>query len=159
MIQLIQQKDLENSMEKVSVAASDIEEKVWPLYKKLNMFKSLEEKEKLKKKIETTEKDLEKAKKTTLTEILKAYELFRIHFIGKERTQWDKVVQEMHQKDPWVAVNGSLNKGPREKTWEFFLTASNSTSSQSSLVTPLSCSGTTCSSMSGSPDVLQCEPS
>ena len=29
--------------------------------------------------------------------------------------------QEMYQKDPWVAVNGSLNKEPRKKTWESFL--------------------------------------
>ncbi len=63
MIRLIQQRDLENSVEKVFVAASDIEEKVGPLYKKLNMSKSSEEKGSLKKKIETTEKDLEKAKK------------------------------------------------------------------------------------------------
>ncbi len=49
MIQLIQQKDLESSMEKVFVVASDIEDKIGPLYKKLNMSKSNEEKESLKK--------------------------------------------------------------------------------------------------------------
>ncbi len=27
----------------------------------------------------------------------------------------------MHQKDPWVAVDGSLNQRPCEKTWESFL--------------------------------------
>jgi hypothetical protein len=27
----------------------------------------------------------------------------------------------MHQKDPWVAVDGSLNQGPRKKTWDSFL--------------------------------------
>jgi hypothetical protein len=52
---------------------------------------------------------------------VKAYEVFCIYFVGKARTQWDKVVQEMHQKDPWGAVNGSLNKGPHKKTWESFL--------------------------------------
>jgi hypothetical protein len=117
MILLIQQKDLENSMEKVFLAASDIDEKIRPLRKKLNMAKSNEEKESLKKKIKTTEKDLDKAKKTALTEIVKAYKLFCIYFVGEARTQWDKVVQEMHQKNPWVAVNGSLNKGPHKKTW------------------------------------------
>ena len=96
MIRLIQQKDLENSVEKVFVAASDIDEKIGPLCKKFNMSKSPEEKESLKKKIKTTEKDLEKAKKTTLMEIVKAYELFCIYFIGEARTQWDKVVQEIH---------------------------------------------------------------
>jgi hypothetical protein len=73
-------------MEKVFVAASDIGEKIRPLCKKLNMSKSPEEKESLKKKIETTEKDLEKAKKTALTEIVKAYELFCVYFVGEACT-------------------------------------------------------------------------
>jgi hypothetical protein len=121
MIRLIQQKDLENSVEKVFVVASEIEEKIGPLYKNLNMSKSHEEKESLKRKIKTTEKDQEKAKKMALTEIVKAYELFCVYFVGEACTQWDKVVQEMHQKDPWVAVNKSLIKGPHKKTWESFL--------------------------------------
>ena len=41
-----------------------------------------------------------------LTKIVKAYELFCVYFVGKACTQWDKIVQEMHMKDPWVAVNG-----------------------------------------------------
>ena len=68
------------------MAASDIEEKVGPLFKKFSMSKSPEEKESLKKKIETTEKDLEKAKKTALTEIVKAYELFCVYFVGEACT-------------------------------------------------------------------------
>ena len=47
---------------------------------------------------------------------MKAYELFCVYFIGEACTQWDKVVQEMHMKDPWAAVNGSLNKEPRNLT-------------------------------------------
>ncbi len=74
------------------MAASEIKEKVGPLYKKLNMSKDPQEKESLKKWIDTTEKDLEKAEKNALTEIVKAYELFRTYFIGKACTQWDKVV-------------------------------------------------------------------
>ncbi len=54
-------------------------------------------------------------------EIVKAYELFCNYFVGEARTQWGKVVSEMHMKDPWVAVNKSLNKGPHKKTWESFL--------------------------------------
>ena len=110
MICLIKQKDLENFVEKVFMAASEIEERVGPLYKKLNVSKDPQEKESPKKRIDTTEKDLEKAEKKALTEIVKAY-----------GTMWDKLVQEMYQKDPWVAVDGSLNQGPREKTWESFL--------------------------------------
>ena len=67
MIHLIEQKDLENSMEKVFVAASEIKEKVGPIYKKLNMSNDPQEKESLKKLINTTEKDLEKAEKKALS--------------------------------------------------------------------------------------------
>jgi hypothetical protein len=85
------------------------------------MAKSNEEKESLKKKIEPIEKDLDKVKKMALADIVNAYELFCVYFFGEACTQWDKVVQEMHMKDPWVALNGSLNKGPRKKTCESFL--------------------------------------
>ncbi len=121
MIRLIQQKELESSVEKVFVVVSDIKDKIGPLRKKLNMSKSCKEKESLAQQIKTAEKELEKAKKLALTEIVKAYELFCVYFVGKAHTQWDIVVQEMHTKDPWVAVNGSLNKGPCKKTWESFL--------------------------------------
>ena len=56
MIRLIKQKDHENSVEKVFLAASEIEEKVGPLYKKLNVSKDPQEKESLKKRIDTTER-------------------------------------------------------------------------------------------------------
>ncbi len=51
---------------------------------------------------------------------VKVYELAHVYFVGKAWTQWDKVVTEMHMKDPWVAVNGVSQKGPRIKTWVSF---------------------------------------
>ncbi len=51
MIRLIEQKDFKNSVEKVFMAASEIKEKVGPLYKKLNMSKDPQENESLKKRI------------------------------------------------------------------------------------------------------------
>jgi hypothetical protein len=41
-------------VEKIFVAASEIKEKAGPLYKKLNMSKDPQEKESLKKRIDTT---------------------------------------------------------------------------------------------------------
>jgi hypothetical protein len=99
MIRLIQQKELQSFVEKVFVVVSDIKDKTGPLRKKLNMSKSCEEKENLTQQIETAEKELEKATKLALMEIVKAYELFHVYFVGESRTQWDKVVQEMHMKD------------------------------------------------------------
>jgi hypothetical protein len=90
--------------------------KLGPLYKKLNTSKSCGEKEDLKKQIKKAKEDVLKAKKEALAEIVKAYELLCIYFIGKAWTQWDKVVSKMHMEDPWVAVNGASHKGPRVKT-------------------------------------------
>ena len=67
MIPLVQQKDLENSVEKAFVTASKIKEKVGPIHKKNNMSKSAQEKEGLNKILETTEKALELAEKNALT--------------------------------------------------------------------------------------------
>ena len=80
-------------MEKVFVVISDFKDKIGPLRTKLNMSKSHKEKESLTQQIETVEKELEKAKKLALMEIVKAYGQFRVYFIGEARTQWDKVVQ------------------------------------------------------------------
>ena len=102
-------------------AVKKLEDKIGLLNKKLNISKSQQEKDNLKKLIEQAKKLLEQNQKTALKEIVKAYELIRTYFLGEARTQWDKVVQEMHTKDPWVAVDGSLNKGPRKRDWDSFL--------------------------------------
>ncbi len=124
MIRLVEQKDLENSKEKAFVTASEIKEKVGPLHKKINMSKNAQEKEGLKKTLKTTEKVLELTDKNALKEVVKCCKLFCTYFAGKACTQWDKVVQETHQKDPWVAVNGSLNRRPARRHGNPFWTAS-----------------------------------
>ena len=64
MIHLVEQKDLENSVEKAFTAVSEIEAKVGTLHKKLNMSKNPQEKDSLQKHIDATEKLLEQAEKT-----------------------------------------------------------------------------------------------
>ncbi len=95
--------------------------KLWPLYKKFNASKDTAEKETLKEEIEATKEEFQKAKKEAHAQIVKAYELVCIYFVGKAWTQWDKVITEMHMKDPWVAVNGVFYKESRMKTWVSFL--------------------------------------
>ena len=92
MIRLVEQKDLKNSVEKAFVTVSKIEEKVGPIHKKINMSKSAQEKEGLKKTLETTEKALELAEKNAVKEVMKCYKLFRTYFVGEACTQWDNVV-------------------------------------------------------------------
>jgi len=31
--------------------------------------------------------------------------------VGDQQTQWDKIVQEMHTKDPWIGMDGVSHKG------------------------------------------------
>ena len=88
---------------------------------KLNMSKFNAEEEDLKLQIALVKDKMQKARKEALAGIIKAYELICIYFVGKAWTQWDKVVQEMHGKDPWVTVNWTSHKGPRMKIWTSFL--------------------------------------
>jgi hypothetical protein len=62
---------------------------------------------------------MQKARKEALHRIVKAYKLISVYFVDEAWTQWDKVVSEMHGKDPWVAVNGTSHKGPCMKTCLF----------------------------------------
>ena len=113
----------------------------------------------MKLQIASVKEDIQKARKEALRKIVKAYKLSWVYFVVKARTQWDMVISEMHGKDPWVAVNGTSHKGPCMKTWTSFWTASNSTSSLSSLVMQRSCSATTCNKVLRRLHAFQCIPS
>ena len=109
---LLEQKEIEDDVAKAFGEVVELkDEKLGPLLKKLNMSKVNSEKEDLRLQITSVKEDMQKARKEALNKIVKAYELIRVYFAGKARTQeWDKVVAEMHGKDPWVAVNGSSHK-------------------------------------------------
>jgi hypothetical protein len=67
-------------------------------------------------------KEILKAKKNiAIAETQKAYKMFRCFILSNLQTQWDKIVHEMHTKDPWIGVNGISNKGPRVHSWQSFL--------------------------------------
>ena len=87
MIRLVEQLGLEKSVEVAFKAVKELEDKIGPLNKKLNMSKSQQEKDNLKKLIKQAKKLLEQNQKTALKEIIKAYELICTYFIGKACTQ------------------------------------------------------------------------
>jgi hypothetical protein len=63
-----------------------------------------------------------KAKKTIAVELAqKAYKLFRCFVVGKAQTQWDRIVNKIHTKKPWIGVNGKSNKGIHVKSWISFM--------------------------------------
>jgi hypothetical protein len=67
-------------------------------------------------------KEILKAKKgTAITVTQKAYQMSRLFVVSNQQTQWDKIVQEMHTKDPWIGVNGISPKGICIRSWPAFL--------------------------------------
>jgi hypothetical protein len=65
---------------------------------------------------------------TAIAVTSQAYKMFRLFVVGDQQTHWDKIVQEMHTKDPWVDVDGVSTREfvsvPGPPSW----TASSSTS-------------------------------
>jgi hypothetical protein len=51
----------------------------------------------------------------------KAYELFCCFIVGEAQTQWDRIVNKMHTKNPWIGVNGKSNKEIHMKSWISFM--------------------------------------
>jgi hypothetical protein len=51
----------------------------------------------------------------------KAHKLFHCFIVGKARMQWDRIVNKMHTKNPWIDVNGKSNKGICVKSWILFM--------------------------------------
>ena len=44
------------------------------------------------------------------------YDLFRKLLVDDPRDQWDHIVKEVHNLDPWTSLNGHKNNGQRMKT-------------------------------------------
>jgi hypothetical protein len=110
---LLEQKETEEGVAKAFKVVEELKgNKLGPLAKRLNMSKLNVNKEDLKLQITSVKEDMQKARKEALADIVKAYKLMCVYFVGKVRTQWDKIAQEMHSKDPWVGVNGTSHKGP-----------------------------------------------
>jgi hypothetical protein len=67
-------------------------------------------------------KETLKAKKDfAVTEAQKAYELFRCFAVSEVQTQWDRIVNKMHTKNPWIGVNGQSHKGLHVRSWLSFM--------------------------------------
>jgi hypothetical protein len=73
-------------------------------------------KEARKKKLSNLNKSLKAKKSFTVDQAQKAYKLFHRFVVGEAQTQWDRIVNKMHTKNPWIGVNGKSNKGIRVKS-------------------------------------------
>jgi hypothetical protein len=74
-----------------------------------------------KKKLSDLNKSLKAKKSFAVDQAQQAYKLFCCFVVGEAQTQWDRIVNEMHTKNPWVGVNGKSNKGICMKSWISFM--------------------------------------
>jgi hypothetical protein len=78
-------------------------------------------KEARKKKLNDLKEALKAKKDIAIAEAQKAYELFRCFVLGEAQPQWDRIVNEMHIKNPLIGMNGKSNKGIHVKSWILFM--------------------------------------
>jgi hypothetical protein len=78
-------------------------------------------KEARKKKLSNLKEAIQAKKDTAVKKAQKAYKLFHCFVVGEAQTNWDRIVNEMHTKKPWVGVNGHSNKGLRVRSWISFM--------------------------------------
>ncbi len=119
-LQLVEQKGTAAEVKEAFAALVKVRKEMSPFFN-FPVDKTPSKKEARKKKLANLNKSQKAKRSFAVNQAQKAYKLFRCFVVGKARTQWDRIVNEMHTKNPWIGVNGKSNKGIRVKFWISFL--------------------------------------
>jgi hypothetical protein len=120
-LHLVKQKGRAAKVQEAYAALITIRKKMSPFFN-FPEDKTVAAKEARKTKFNKKLNESLKAKQTFAGEVAqKAYKLFCCFVVGKARTQWDRIVNKMYTKNPWIGVNGKSNKGIRVKSWISFM--------------------------------------
>jgi hypothetical protein len=111
---------METDIRKVFQALAEVRREMKPLFK-FPEDKTEAEKQIWKQALSKYKEILKAKKSVAVAEAQKAYEVFCCFVVGNPQIQLDKIVHEMHTKDPWIGVNGSSNKGPHVHSWLSFM--------------------------------------
>jgi hypothetical protein len=109
-MQLIKQKGTAAKVKEAFAALAAVRKEMSPLFN-FPDNKTAAEKEVQKKKLNKFKETLKAKKDFAVAEVQKAYELFHCFVVGEAQMQWDRIVNEMHTKNPWIGVNDKTNKG------------------------------------------------
>jgi hypothetical protein len=155
-LHLVEQKGTAAEVKEAFAALAAVRKEMSPFFN-FPEDETVAAKEARKKKLNKRNKSL-KAKKFIAVEFAqKAYKLFCCFVVGEARTRWDRIVNEMHTKNPWIGMNGKSNKGICDKSWILFMDCIKLHKlTISSLLTQLKSSITTCSRQSRSPSKSRC---
>ena len=115
-LRLFDQKGLKLDVEVLAKAAKDLMGVLETIQKLLGKKKTTSDADQLE--LEETKQLVSDAKAEFLKAMQKPFDLVRQLIIGEARTQWDKVVSEMFNRDTWEGVNGKTYQGPRMRTWK-----------------------------------------
>jgi hypothetical protein len=119
-LHLVKQKGTAAEVKEAFAALVAVRKEMNPLFE-FPEDKTVAKKEVRKKRLNELKEALKAKKGIAVAEAQKAYELFSYFVVGKARMQWDRIVNKMHTKNPWIGVNGKSNKGIRVKSWISFL--------------------------------------
>jgi hypothetical protein len=119
-LHLVEQKGTAAKVQESVAALVTIRKEMSPFFN-FTVDKTVAGKEGRKKKLNKLNEST-KAKKTFSVEVTqKAYELFCRFIVGEAQTQWDRIDNKMHMKNPWIGVKGKSNKGICMKSWILFM--------------------------------------
>jgi len=120
-LQMLARKKYEDEMMKLSKAVVSIT----ALVRRLARTPSDEKEPNMSKRLslwEAAEAELIKAKASESAKVGLVYELFCKGLIEDPELQWDRIVDDMHAKDPWEDLRGIKHDGLRRKSstslWE-----------------------------------------
>jgi hypothetical protein len=119
-LQLVEQKGTAAKVKEAFAALVKVRKEMSPFFN-FPKDETVAKKKARKKKLSNLNESLKAKKSFVVKQAQKAYKLFHCFVVGKARTQWDRIVNKMHTKNPWVGVNGKSNKGICVKSWISFM--------------------------------------
>ncbi len=119
-LQLVKQKGTAAKVKEDFTVLVKVGKEISPLFN-FPEDKTAAKKETRKKKLSDLNESLKAKKSFAVKQAQKAYKLFHYFIIGKAGMQWDRIINKMHTKNPWIGVNGKSNKGICVKSWISFM--------------------------------------
>jgi hypothetical protein len=119
-LRLVEQKGTAAEVKEAFAALVKVRNEMSPFFN-FPEDKTVAKKEARKKKLSNLNKSLTAKKSFAVNQAQKAYKLICCFVVGKAQTQWDRIVNKMHTKNPWIGVNGKSNKGICMKSWISFM--------------------------------------
>jgi hypothetical protein len=119
-LQLVKQKGTAAEVKEAFAALVKVRKEMSPFFN-FPGDETAAKKEARKKKLSNPNESLKVKKSFVVDQAQKAYKLFSYFVVGKAQTQWDRIINRMHTKNPWIGVNGKSNKGICTKSWISFM--------------------------------------